>query len=101
MAFKLKNTWKYVGDDRWDWDAFIDDGGTGELKEVAYVEYVLHPTFRNPIRRVAQPQDNFRLQTNGWGVFELKAFIYKKDGQKEKLVHEIQLKYDPVQGVSS
>jgi transcription initiation factor IIF auxiliary subunit len=100
MAIRIKNTWNYIGQDRWKWEAYIDDGGSGELNKIEFVEYVLHPTFPDPIRKVNSREDNFRMRTNGWGTFELKAFVYKKDGTKEKLEHEIQLEYEPVSGVS-
>jgi transcription initiation factor IIF auxiliary subunit len=100
MALRLKNTWEYVGNDRWNWAAFLDDGGSGELKDVQFVEYVLHPTFSNPVRKVFKAEEDFRLETNGWGTFQLKAFVHRKNGIKQKLVHEIKLEYDPAEGTS-
>ena len=100
MSLKLKNTWRYQGADRWDWAAFIDDEGSGELAEVEYVEYVLHPTFPKSIVRVTDPKDGFILKTNGWGKFTLTAFVQKKHGGRKKLTHELQLAYEPVAGKS-
>ena len=100
MALELKNRWRYVGDDRWDWEAFIDDGGTGELSQVGSVQYVLHPTFRNPIRTVTDPSGGFVMKTNGWGTFTMKAFVQKKDGAQVKLAHNVVLSYEPPQGVT-
>lgn len=100
MTLRLRNRWKYAGDERWDWGAFLDDGGSGELAGVAYVEYVLHPTFRPSVVKVTDPKDGFVFRTNGWGEFQLTAFVYGKDGSKRKLQHGLQLAYDPVQGVS-
>ena len=100
MSLKIRNNWKYIGDDRWDWEAFIDDNGTGELDDIKYVEYVLHPTFVNPIRKIDDRENKFILETNGWGTFNLKAFAYKKDGTKIKLEHEIELEYEPKKGTT-
>ncbi len=100
MSLKLKNKWNYRGDDRWRWEAFLDDEGSGELKDVESVEYILHPTFRNPIRRIEDPEGGFSLNTEGWGVFDLKAFAQMKDGSMRPLSHLVKLEYDPPTGVS-
>lgn len=100
MTLKLKNTWNYNGNDWWHWEAFLDDGGSGELADVANVQYVLHETFPNPIQRIDTPENGFRLQTAGWGTFRLKAFVHFKDGSKQKLIHEIKLEYTPKKGTT-
>lgn len=100
MSLKIKNKWNYVGDDSWDWEAYIDDEGSGELNNIKYVEYVLHPTFPNPIRKSDNLENNFMIKTNGWGTFNLKAFAYKDDGSKIKLEHVIKLEYEPKIGTS-
>ena len=100
MNLNIKNNWKYIGNDKWDWEVFIDDKGSGELTEVESVEYILHPTFPNPVINVTDPEEGFRLKLKGWGTFDIKAFIYKKNGEKEKLIHHIELKYEPKTGTS-
>ena len=100
MALELRNRWHYRGGDRWEWEAFLDDGGSGELSNVDYVEYVLHPTFSNPIRRITAREGGFVLETAGWGTFILKAFVHTKDRRKMKLTHQLELHYDPKEGTS-
>lgn len=100
MALRLRNRWKYKGGDRWHWEAFVDDDGSGELQQVDYVKYVLHPTFPDPMRRVDDPAHGFVLSASGWGTFTLKAFVHTKDGKKRKLTHEIELRHDPTEGTS-
>lgn len=100
MSLTLRNTWNYKGDDWWEWTAFVDDAGTGELENVQFVEYVLHETFPEPVRRVDTRKGGFRLDTEGWGTFDLKAFAHMKDGKKIRLKHEIQLEYEPRKGTS-
>lgn len=101
MTLKLRNRWNYQGDDWWKWEAFLDDEGSGELDRVNYVKYVLHPTFYNPIREVTKKDGGFVLETEGWGSFNLKAFVYMQDNTEKKLTHEIELKYNPPNGVSN
>ena len=100
MSLRLRNTWNYKGNDWWEWEAFLDDEGSGELSNVKFVEYVLHETFPNPIRRIDSPKGGFRLETAGWGTFDLIAFVHYKDGKKVRLKHEIQLEYEPEKGAS-
>ena len=103
MTLKIRNRWHYKGDlhkDWFDWEAFLDDSGSGELSNVDYVEYILHPTFPNPIRRISNPQGGFVLKTTGWGIFTLKAFVYTKNGKKIRLTHELELKYEPKEGIT-
>ena len=100
MTLKLRNDWNYKGDDLWEWGAFLDDRGSGELSNVEFVEYVLHETFPTPVRRIDTTDGGFRLDAGGWGTFVLKAFVHFKDGKKTKLEHDIQLKYDPKDGQS-
>lgn len=100
MTLKLRNDWTYKGDDWWEWGAFLDDGGSGELSKVESVEYVLHETFPEPVRQISAPDGAFRLNAGGWGTFELKAFVHFKDGNKTKLKHNIELQFDPTSGQS-
>ncbi len=101
MSLRLRNTWEYKGDEWWEWAAYIDDDGTGELSKVEFVEYKLHETFPEPIRRVDARKGGFRLDSEGWGSFNLKAFVHFKDGRKSKLQHEIKLEYTPKTGTSN
>ena len=101
MTLRIRNRWKYRGDDRWDWEAFLEDDGSGQLATVDSVEYILHPTFSNPVREVSSAHNQFKLKTNGWGTFELKAFVNFNDGSRKKLTHNIELYYDPDTGVST
>ena len=100
MSLRLRNTWNYKGDDWWEWEAFLDDDGSGDLSNVKFVEYVLHETFSDPIRRIDSSRGNFRLKTAGWGTFDLIAFVHYNDGKKVRLKHEIQLEYEPEKGTS-
>jgi len=100
MSLRIRNKWKYEGNDRWAWSAFLDDDNTGELKDVEYVEYVLHETFPEPRRIIDDPKNGFMLDTGGWGTFVLKAFAHLKNKKKINLKHEIKLEYEPKKGVS-
>jgi transcription initiation factor IIF auxiliary subunit len=70
-ALTVTNTSSYAGGGRWAWSVFVDaDAET--LRQIECVEYTLHPTFPNPVRRVCnQSKTGFALSTNGWGTFRL------------------------------
>jgi transcription initiation factor IIF auxiliary subunit len=101
MNLKIKNTWEYKGNDWWEWAAYLDDGGSGELTNVNFVEYVLHETFPEPIVKVKKQSGGFKMNTAGWGIFNLKAFVHLKNGKKVALNHMIQLEYTPAKGTST
>jgi hypothetical protein len=51
------------------------------LSQVERVIYVLHPTFRNPLREVRSRENDFGMTTIAWGEFNLKAKVYRSDGK--------------------
>jgi transcription initiation factor IIF auxiliary subunit len=100
MTLRLRNKWSYRGDGCWDWEAFLDDGGSGELRRVSFVDYLLHATYPQPRRRVADAEGGFRLAATGFGDFELEAFVHFGDGSKQRLVHTLELPQQPALGIS-
>jgi transcription initiation factor IIF auxiliary subunit len=83
---------QYGGDNWWNWSVWID-GPTEELDALEFVEWRLHPTFTDPVRRVTDRSTKFRLDSGGWGVFVIRAFAQRKDGTTEKLHHNLQLHF--------
>lgn len=100
LNIRLRNSWKYVGDDRWDWRVFVEDDGSGDLEKVQQVEYILHPTFANPRRLTEDRANQFELKTNGWGTFLIRAFVETVSGTRIRMEHELYLSYDPEEGVT-
>ena len=85
--------------DWWRWSVWLD-GPDEELDQIDYVEYVLHSTFRNPVKRRTNRADNFRLDASGWGEFMLYAKLYAKDGSVERREHWIKLRDAPTRGAA-
>lgn len=98
MNLRLRNTWKYKGYQEWDWSIFLEDDGTGEIENVLFVEYILHPTFPNPMKIKTNKDRKFILHTSGWGAFEVKAFVHTVQGEKIKLIHHLSLERNPNEG---
>lgn len=89
---KTANTSRPVGQGRWDWKVFvIADEKT--LNEIKCVEYTLHPTFQNSVRRICRPGSlqgqGFSLSSNGWGTFTIGIEVLFRDGQSRFLKHEL------------
>ncbi|KAI1312980.1 hypothetical protein EDD11_002801 [Mortierella claussenii] len=53
------------------------DGEEEPLPYVDYVEYMLHQTFEQPLRKVTEYP--FALQEKGWGEFDMKIMLYFAD----------------------
>jgi transcription initiation factor IIF auxiliary subunit len=92
---QLHNSWRYEGEDWWSWSAYITGS---DLSNVSCVQYILHPTFRQPVRKIQKRETGFRLDTEGWGTFPLKAIVQFKDGTEQILTRSIILKYEPKLG---
>ncbi len=92
MALFIKQSARYLGNDRWSWSVWLD-GDSGELDSVKEVMYVLHRTFHNPVRVVKDRATNFLLETSGWGSFTIYAKVTHHDGRETPLEHELELLY--------
>ncbi|MGH9930781.1 MAG: pYEATS domain-containing protein [Pyrinomonadaceae bacterium] len=83
---------EYKGDDWWKWAVWVE-GSDEALDRIDYVEWTLHPTFPDPIRKVRNRSEKFRIETGGWGVFPIRARVQTKDGNALKLKHYLKLHY--------
>jgi hypothetical protein len=92
MTLKIAQDFEYVGNDYWKWGVWLD-GNDDELDAVVAVEYHLHPTFPNPVREVKDRASRFRLDTRGWGVFQLRARVLLTDSSVVQLTHMLELAY--------
>ncbi|MGZ5510931.1 MAG: pYEATS domain-containing protein, partial [Nitrososphaeraceae archaeon] len=56
------------------------DGSKDEIRQVDNVSYYLHPTFTPNILHSNNTDTNFTVSINNWGIFDLKAKVFFKDG---------------------
>lgn len=98
MSIVLKNTSQYERQEGnthwWRWTAYVDCTEPDVLDDISYVEYHLHPSFRNPIVRVQAREGGFPLRRVGWGVFELRARVVFKDKDRKPVFLTHYLKFD-------
>jgi transcription initiation factor IIF auxiliary subunit len=89
-ALTIRQWDHYEGDDWWSWAVWVE-GPAKALDLVDFVEWVLHPTFPNPVRKIKDRASKFRLETGGWGEFRVIARVRMQDGTQTKLRHDLEL----------
>jgi len=92
INLRMKQETIYKGNDWWQWAIWLD-GSKDELDKVSRVVYTLHPTFPIPVQCIDNRKNNFRLDSSGWGEFEIFIKIVYKDGQVRKRRHWLKLEY--------
>jgi transcription initiation factor IIF auxiliary subunit len=92
MKYKIAQEETYAGNDWWKWSVWVE-ASEKALDGVEYVQYTLHPTFPNPVRRVDDRASKFSLSANGWGVFTIYVLIHLRDNSEVQLSHELELHY--------
>lgn len=92
MTVRIRQETDYKGGNWWQWSIWLD-GPRKELDAVDHVTYTLHPTFPTPVRRIAARRNGFRLDSAGWGEFEIYLDIAYKDGTTRKRTHYVKLEY--------
>ena len=90
QGLKVSNTYRYRGQGRYEWKVFVaEDPAT--LSRVNCVEYTLHPTFVNPVRKVCDSNGGFALSSDGWGEFTILVKIEWKDGPPTRQQYQLDL----------
>ena len=74
----------------WDWSVWLT-GSDADLHQIEFVEYVLHPTFSEPVQRQTDRSSGFRLNASGWGEFLIHINVHTRDGKVIKLEHWLRL----------
>jgi transcription initiation factor IIF auxiliary subunit len=92
MSLEIKQDSQYQGKNWWKWSVWIE-GPTDELNQIENVTYLLHPSFANPVRTVADLASKFKLSSQGWGIFTIRIKVLKKDGSTESHAVELELSY--------
>ena len=74
----------------WDWSVWLT-GSETDLDQIEFVEYVLHPTFSEPMQRRTERSSGFRLNASGWGEFLIHIHLHTRDGEVIELEHWLRL----------
>lgn len=102
-SLRIRNRWRFTGTiekPKWEWDAFIDDAGSGKIKEIDHVIYHLHPSFKRKNVSVDNLKTKFKIEMSGGNTFTLRSTVYMKNGTTKELQHYLRLHFNPKSGVS-
>ncbi len=91
-SYKIEQGYRYEDDNWWSWWIWIE-ANESHLNQIEHVTYTLHPTFRNPVRKVTNRRNKFKLETEGWGTFAIYAKVQLKNGENVDLEHQLYLAY--------
>src|SRR5207302_745068 len=92
MPVDVKQSCEYKGQDWWEWSVWIE-ASDKVLDEIDYVEYKLHATFPDPVRRATNRDEKFLIESAGWGEFMIGVEISTKKGERLKRQHWLTLDY--------
>lgn len=88
--FRIEQWSQYVGNDRWKWSCWID-AEPEPMSRISSVTWILHPTF-SPSRITLKTRENqFRLDSSGWGTFTLRAKLDLTGGSSLELRRALKL----------
>lgn len=88
MTYRIAQSEKYVGNDYWNWSAWIE-ATPEEMNQISLVTWILHPSF-SPSRVATEDRTNqFRLDTAGWGTFMLRAELRLKGVPDVKIIRRM------------
>jgi len=65
------------------------DGDERTLDDISSVEYHLHSTFRNPVRKSENRRNGFSVTFWTWGMFEIQVVINRYSGKSEIIQHKL------------
>jgi prokaryotic YEATS domain/TIR domain len=92
VTLHIAQSSQYRSNDRWEWAVWLE-GTPAELETVESVVWFLHSTFPNPVQERTNREEKFRLETTGWGEFEIRAEIRRRTGRPLKRAHKLVLDY--------
>jgi hypothetical protein len=92
MAYRIEQTDEYLGNDQWNWRAWIEATPEG-LNSVESVAWYLHPTYAVAVVETRDRCEKFEIQRRAWGRFLLQAELRLLDGGTRKLRKQLQLWY--------
>ena len=91
---RFNNFARYVGvrhgQDWYEWAVYVDEPDN-VLQQINAVEYLLHRSFPNPLRRRTDPTNHFFLEASGWGEFPIRITVFFKSGSRLETVYSLNL----------
>jgi transcription initiation factor IIF auxiliary subunit len=79
--------------DRYAWCVFVNEPLT-ILNGIREVEYILHPSFSDPVRTISDCSHCFSLISDAWGTFPIKIRVMYRNGEIGRQEYYLRLKSD-------
>lgn len=93
---RIENTSKPIKESPGWYEWEINLSSDSDLDSVKSVTYYLHETFPNRKQTISNRETGFKLESSGWGEFQIKAKIEFKDGKKQTKYHWLELGETPL-----
>ncbi len=78
------------GHDHYHIGVWLEAENDRQLDHVEFVEYELHSTFKNRVRRSAKRSNNFSVTFWSWGTFKVRATAHLVGGETVTVEHQLQ-----------
>ena len=78
------------GNEWYEWVVYVNEG-PGILSQIKAVEYLLHRTFVDPLRRMTDRNSKFALRSSGWGEFDILITVFFADGSRLETTYSLDL----------
>src|SRR5262249_41920095 len=78
----------FQGRTYYDWRVFVDEPAS-VLAQIDSVEYLLHPSFPEPLQIRKDPGTKFGVDAHGWGTFALQIRVNFKDGTAQSTSYDL------------
>jgi hypothetical protein len=75
------------------WCIFVD-GPEASLLEIKSIDYYLHSSYEEPVRKSSDRDHRFVLFSSGWGSFQVKIFLNLATSRRIPRTHRLVLKED-------
>lgn len=80
----------------YEWVVYVDEEAQ-ILDKIEAVEYLLHRTFPEPLRKSTDRSSKFSLKSSGWGEFRILITVFFTDGSRLETSYPLDLgrSWDP------
>ncbi|MCF7973303.1 MAG: hypothetical protein K9N55_05780 [Phycisphaerae bacterium] len=76
------------------------EGEERELEHIVLVEYELHPSFKNRIRKSSNRKNGFSITIWTWGIFNIHIRLHDCMGKIREMDHKLAYELPPDDGKS-
>jgi len=94
QTIKFNNLARYTGlrngQDWYEWLVYVDEPSE-VLSQIKSVEYLLHRSFPNPLRKRVNRDENFSLESSGWGEFTMRITVFFNNGRRIETSYNLDL----------